>query len=75
MTQAWSGDLERQKHLVRRMMRAVPPNENPVDVAGAAETILVNLVNDHSASLDIALAGIDAVAEDMKSTLRKARGN
>lgn len=73
--QPWAGDLERQKHIVRRMMRSVRATENPVDVAGAAETILVNLVNDHAPSLDAALAGIDAVAEDMKSTLRKSRGN
>lgn len=74
-TQPWAGDLERQKHLVRRMMRSVPASEDPVDIAGAAETILVNLVNDNAPSLEVALEGIDAIAEDMKSTLRKARGN
>jgi hypothetical protein len=74
MSQPWAGNYERQKHLVRRMMREAR-KEDPIDIAGAAETILVNLVNNVAPTLDEALKGVELIAEDMRSALRIARGN
>jgi hypothetical protein len=74
MAEEWAGNKRRQIAIVDHVMRRFR-REHPIDIAGACETIIVNLVNDRAESLEHALAGVDAIASDLKDTLRKSRGN
>lgn len=70
----WAGDRKLQERIVRQIVKRYR-DVHPIDLAGAAETILVNIVNDNAASLSAAMNGIDAVAGDMKDTILRARAS
>lgn len=70
----WAGDRKTQQRIVRQIMKRYR-DVSAVDMAGVAETILCNLVNDNAASMPAALAGIDAIAGDMKDTIIRARAH
>jgi hypothetical protein len=71
---AWAGDKAEQMRIVREIFERYA-RTHPIDMAGVAETLLVNLVNDVALSTEDALAGIDEIAADMKSTILKARSH
>lgn len=69
MAEEWSGDKDIQKALYEKIM-AMCDGKPVVDIVGACETILANLVCDYARNYESALAGIDAVAGDMKQTVK-----
>lgn len=71
-SKTWAGNKARQQEITKQIVKRFRA-DHPIDLAGACETILSNLINDTALSYESALAGVDAVAEDMRDTIRRAR--
>lgn len=71
----WAGDKDIQMRIARAIMKDYSVTVHPIDLAGACETVLANLVNGFAASREEALDAIDAVCGDMKETIERARAN
>jgi len=68
----WAGNKRLQEQLVRVFYEsAMEANISPVDIAGAVETIIVNLICDNAPDLNTALEGLKAVYGDMQVTARQ----
>lgn len=65
----WAGNKRRQEQITKQIMKRYR-DDHPIDMAGACETILSNLVNDTATTYESAIAGIDAIAGDMKETFK-----
>lgn len=70
----WAGNKQRQADIAKQIMKRYF-DDDLIDIAGACETILVNLVNNRALSCQAALEGIEAIAGDMKETIVRARSN
>lgn len=62
---AWAGSRHRQQQIVDRLLAAAA-GETRLNLAGAAETILANLICDRASSLESANRGLEAVLGDMR---------
>jgi len=66
----WAGDLDRQQQIVQWFI-ANTAGDEPVDIVGACETILSNLVKVNAPDCAAAERQIDSIAQDMKQTVRE----
>lgn len=66
----WTGDKHRQQALTNKIMRACR-GKDFVDVFGALQTIMANVIADNSPDLETTLEGLENNFEDMRRCARQ----
>jgi hypothetical protein len=66
----WAGSKERQAKIAHEIVERYR-DDHPIDVAGAAETVLVNLIIPMAKTRDDALEGVQQVADDLRQTVER----
>lgn len=68
----WAGDPDVQEALGKSWMDAAEAaGVHPIDLAGAAESVIATLICGVAPNVDAALAGLKEVAGDIERTIRE----